>query len=312
LINTARPRRRTTATLPAAATPPPAPTPTPPAAPAGYPAGSGPSSGPMPAAGPYYQGGSGNWGGPPPGFAGPTPWGQPPPKPRRNPWPIVAAVAVVIVFAVGGVGIWLAARPGPPPPPPPLDPVPPDRLSAMLLDRSGINSVMESSSMTPGDPITSMDTSPATISIPSCQGALYTSQDPAYAGSGYTGVSGLVSSEPGDNYDHWVSQAAVGFPSAAKAKAFVQSSADKWKDCAGKTVTVTKKTKVHRWSFAQLNGSPPKITMVETQEGADGWACERAMGVSNNVVADVSACGYHIVDQGAQILDKILAKVDNE
>ncbi|OBJ04607.1 hypothetical protein A5660_18385 [Mycobacterium alsense] len=77
-------------------------------------------------------------------------------------------------------------------------------------------------------------------------------------------------------------------------------------------MTVTKKTKVHRWSFAQLNGSPPKITMVETQEGADGWACERAMGVSNNVVADVSACGYHIVDQGAQILDKIIAKVDNE
>jgi serine/threonine-protein kinase len=316
-------RRSREATLPtaeptlAAGTmfPPPAPVPGPPAPTPYTPYAPGPSSGPMPAAGPYYQGGSGNWGGPPPGFVGPAPFGpghQPPPRPSRNPWPIVAAVAVMIVLIVGGAGIWLVTRHAQPPPPPPLDPVQPDRLSAILLDPSGINSVMESSTMTPGDGITSMDSSSATLSLPNCLGALYTSQDPAYAGSGYTGVSGLVSSEPGDNYGHWVSQAAVAFPSADKAKAFLQSSADKWKDCAGKTLTVTKKTKVHRWTFAQLNGSPPKITMLETQEGADGWACQRALAVSNNVIVDVSACGYHISDQGSQIVDKVVSKVENE
>ena len=52
-----------------------------------------------------------------------------------------------------------------------------------------------------------------------------------------------MSSEPGDNYDHWVNQAVVLFPSADKAKAFLQTSADKWKNCAGKTVTVTNKGK---------------------------------------------------------------------
>ncbi len=64
--------------------------------------------------------------------------------------------------------------------------------------------------------------------------------------------------------------------------------------------------------IAQLGGGPPKITMLETQEGADGWECQRAMGVANNVVADVNACGYHISDQGGQVVDKVLAKVDNE
>jgi serine/threonine kinase PknH len=313
---------------PQATTPPPAPaqgSPTP------YPAGLGsgpipqagqtprpwaPDSGPMPAAGqagpPYYPGGGGSWGGPPPQFTGPASasWNQPPPKPKRNPWPIVAAVAVVTVLAVGAVGAWLVLKPKPAPPAP--DPVAPDRLSALLLDPSGVNSIMGSSEMTPGKPITSMDSSSVTLSLPNCQGALYTSQDPVYAGTGYTGVSGLVSSEPGDNYDHWVNQAAVAFPSADKAKAFLQTSSDKWKGCAGKTVTVTNKSKQYRWTFAQLNGGPPKISMMEIQEGADGWECQRAMGVANNVIVDVNACGYHITDQGGQIIDKVLAKVGNE
>jgi serine/threonine-protein kinase len=254
------------------------------------------------------------WGGPPPSapqqFAVPPPWNQPPPKPKRSPWPIIAAVAVVLVVIVSGVGIWLITRPPPPQPAP--DPISAERLSALLLSPPDINSVMGSSTMEPGKPILSMDTSSVTLSLPDCQGALYTSQEPVYAGTGYTGVSGLVSSEPGDNYDHWVNQAVVLFPSADKAKAFLQTATDRWKACAGKTVTVTNKSKTYRWTFAQINGSPPKITVVDTQEGADGWECQRAMGVANNVIVDVNACGYHISDQGGQITDKIAAKINNE
>jgi serine/threonine kinase PknH len=111
-------------------TPPPSPvqsSPTP------YPP-TGPSSGPMPRAaqtprpwapdsGPvptpqYCQGGSGNWAGPPPGTppppqpVGPTPWNQghqPPPQPKRNPWPIIAAVAaLVVVLILAAIGISIA------------------------------------------------------------------------------------------------------------------------------------------------------------------------------------------------------------
>jgi hypothetical protein len=133
-----------------------------------------------------------------------------------------------------------------------------------------------------------------------------------YAGTGYTGVSGLVSSEPGDNYDHWVNQAVILFPSADKAKSFMETAAGKWNGCPGKTVTVTNKGKTYRWTFAQINGSPPKMTVLDIQEGADGWECQRAMSQANNVIVDINACGDHISDQGGQITDKIVAKIDNE
>lgn len=265
---------------------------------------------PSPAGAPYYQGASANWGGPPPQFANAAPWGQPPPRPRRNVWLVVAAVAAVFVLLGSGLGIWLVTRPDPEPPTP--APLEADRLSALLLGPSDINTVMGSSTMQPGKPITSTDHSSVTVSTPDCQGALYTTQDPVYAGTGYTSVSGLVSSEPGDNYDHWVNQAVVLFPSADKAKSFLENSAEKWKGCAGKTVTVTNKSKTYRWTFAQVQGSPPKITLMDTQEGADGWECQRALTVANNVIVDINACGYHISDQGAQIADKIAARIADE
>ncbi|HTX94964.1 MAG TPA: sensor domain-containing protein, partial [Mycobacterium sp.] len=276
-----------------------------------------PDSGPIPAASqanpaPPYQAGSGNWGGPPsppPQFAAPPAWNQPPAKPRRNPWPIIAAVSILLVVAVGAVGVWYFTRSKPTPPP---EPIPADRLSALLLSPSDVNSVMGASNIQPGKPIRNMDTSARTLSSPECQGALYTTQESVYAGTGYTGMSELLSAEPGDNNDHWVDQAVVAFPSADKAKDFLQTSADKWKPCAGQTVTVTNQGKTYRWTLAQLVGSPPKITMMQTQEGAGGWECQHAMSVANNVIVDVNACGYHISDQGAQIADKIVGKVDNQ
>ncbi|QUR68493.1 serine/threonine-protein kinase PknH/PknJ [Mycobacterium spongiae] len=283
------------------------------------PPGWAPGSGPMPAVSPppttppQYQGGS--WSGtppktpPPPQPGGPSSWDQPPAPAKRLPWIAAAAVAVVLVFVVGGVGIWMITRPKPTPPP---KPVAEERLSALLLGTAEINSVMGSSSMKPGKPITSMDASPVTLSAPECQGALYTTQDPVYAGSGYTGVSGLVSSEPGDNYDHWVNQAAVTFTSADKANAFLQTSLRTWKRCAGKTVTVTNKGKTYRWTFSEVRGGPAAITVVDTQEGADGWECQRAMSAANNVIVEVNACGFHITNQAGEIAEKMVENVNQE
>ena len=324
-------------------TPPPSPI-QPPPAPYPGPANSGPvpqpaptprpswapDSGPMPApnqptpSGGYYPG-TGNWGNqppvppPPPQPTGPTGWNQPQHQPqhppqsaaKRNPWPIIAAVAVVLVVLVGVLGIWLVLKPKPKPPP---EPIAADHLSTLLLNASEINSAMSATNMTPGDPITTMAKSSLTLSAPACQGVLYAAQEPQYVGTGYTGVSGLVSSESGDDFDHWVHQAVVSFPSADKADAFVQTSQDKWKACSGKTITVTNtsKNKTYSWTVSSVSGHPPRITAESIQEAAKGWQCERAMSVANNVVIDINACAYKLNDQAGAIADKIAAKVNNQ
>jgi serine/threonine kinase PknH len=231
---------------------------------------------------------------------------------KRNPWPVIATVAVVLAVVVAGFAVWLVLKPKPVAP---AAPVQNDRLSALLLSPSEINGIMSSSSMEPGKPITSMDSFALSVSPSECLGSLYASQDSVYAGTGFTGVRGLVSSEPGDNFDHWVDQAVVLFPSAEKAKSFVQASADKWKGCAGKTASIkhTNTGKTERWTLGDIIGQPPKISVVEMEENADGWGCQRELGVANNAVIDVIACAYHLdKDQGGQIVDKIAARVNAE
>ncbi len=336
------PERTMTATAMAPPPPPvtpPRPTPAPPPA-APYPAASTPGSGPTPQpsqtprpwapdSGPvapagqpspqYYPAPSGNWGSPPPTppqqFAsGPTAWNQPAAKPKRsNPWPLIAAVAIVLVVIVVGVGIWVAIKPTPVPPPPP--PISSDRLSALLLTSSEVNTLAGASDMTAGKPTTAMDTSSYTLSLPKCQGALYPVQGPAYTGTGYQAVSGLVYRDPKDsdgNTHHIVDENVVSFPTADKAKAFAQSAQESWKACAGQPITITTdQAKIYRWTFGQIAGDPPKISLTRTQENAQGWACQHAISAANNIVVDIDACDYKLSNQGAEAADQIVAKINN-
>jgi serine/threonine kinase PknH len=296
-------------------TPPPTNTPPPSAA---YGPASGPVSTPSHQQPQYFPGGGGgSWPGQPPGVPPQQPgqqpggWGQAPPPKKRSSLPIIlGAAALVVVLVIAAVVVFALI----PDPPPPAKPIPPDasRLAALLLNASEVNGVMGATNMTPGKPITSMETSTSVLSQPNCLGALYTSQTSVYGGSGYSAISGLVSSESGDNFDHWVNQGVVTYPSVDQAKAFLSSSEDKWKGCAGKTVTVTNKGKTYRWTFAQVTGGPPTITVTDTQEGADGWACQRVMSQANNVIVDVNACSYHIGDQASQVAGKIVDKINSQ
>jgi serine/threonine kinase PknH len=284
------------------------------------PPGWAPDSGPTPSAhtsapsGQYYQA-SHSWAGHPPGPpppqqpGGPTSWNQPPPA-KRNPWPIIAVVAGLLVVIFGGLGAWLLFKPKPKPPPPP--PIAADRLGSLILSASEINAIMGATNMTPGDAITNMSKNSLTLSNPACLGVLYATQDPTYSGTGYTGVYGVVLSESGDSFDHWVHQAVVSFPTADKARDFLQTSEETWKSCAGKTVTVTNtsKNKTYKWTVSSLEGGPPRISLVNTQEAAKGWQCQRTMSLANNVIVDLNACAYKLNNQAGQVSDKIIAKIN--
>ncbi|VBA62373.1 Serine/threonine-protein kinase PknH [Mycobacterium attenuatum] len=248
---------------------------------------------------------------------------------RRIRWPAVAvgvaggAVILVVVMST----VLLTNRHGTKPrhsaapptttvaPPASTSPPPtlttPDQLNGILLSADDVNVIMGASTIQLIDSYEQLDPTPITVSNPDCQGALYAMQGPAYAGSGQTAVRAQVLSEPGRVHAHWVNQAAVTFASADDATRFVQTSTDKWKNCANRTVSVTNsKGETFRWSFTSLSGRPPNISLNDLQEGAsNNWGCQHALSAVFNVVIDVNACGYHIADEGRQLADKMVAKV---
>ncbi len=126
---------------------------------------------------------------------------------------------------------------------------------------------------------------------------------------GYLPVSNRILQEPGDDFPHWLAETAVAFLSADAARALVKNSADKWKFCAGRTLTVENKGGTYRWMFGKLGGGPPRIAMRQAQEAADNWSCEHVLSAVSNVVLDVNACAYGIANEASQIVDKMAAEI---
>jgi serine/threonine-protein kinase len=248
-----------------------------------------------------------------------------PPSPRlkstkRRLLLVGAALAAVVAVVVAVVFVWpLRTRP------PTIPTVSPDRLDSVLLGTDEINTLMHASKMQSSQAVRVVETGKGTLSDQDCLGALYPVQDKAYAGSGYLAVNDRALAEPpGDNNHHYVAEAAVAFPSADQARAFVKSSAGKWKFCPGRTLDATNTNSgpttntapgstpngdTFRWAFGKLTGDPPKIALLTTQERTNGWTCQHVLSAVSNVVLDVDACAYSITNEGSQIADKIAAAI---
>jgi serine/threonine kinase PknH len=244
-----------------------------------------------------------------------------PPRAGRNPWLVLATAALVVIATLGGLGIWLATRttgggaqPGRQAPTTPASTTTaatasPARLDSILLSAAQINTIMGASNIQPIDTVKTDKENPSpTLSVLDCLGAALTAQRQVYAPSGYIAVRRQGLKEPGDTWEHIVIEAAVGFPTADKAGVFVTASAAKWKACAGQTVTETDiNGRTGDWTFGSLAGDPPKITLLHTPEGGGGWACQHVLSAASTEVIDVSACGYHISDEGGRIADAMAA-----
>jgi serine/threonine protein kinase len=78
----------------------------------GWPPANNPNPSWPPATTPASVGSWGPPGSPPPQHPGPPYYPPPAPTPKRNPWPIVAGVAILLVAILAAVSIWAGTRPG--------------------------------------------------------------------------------------------------------------------------------------------------------------------------------------------------------
>jgi len=233
-------------------------------------------------------------------------------QPSGKRWLIAGAAGLALVVAIVAAVLFSTQKPSPKassnPAAPAAGPAPSVNLDSILLGSADINAVMGVSNMQPINQLEQMGVPPGTLSNPDCLGALSAIQGSVYQGSGYSAVrgQGLEAQDP----PHFVYEAAVSFPSAKLAHAFVRTSADKWQACVGPTLTVTQpNNKTFHWNFENVAGSPPKITQIHRQ--ASGKRnCQHALSAMSHVVIDVVACGEQgITDQGSRIADQIAGKV---
>ncbi len=145
------------------------------------------------------------------------------------------------------------------------------------------------------------------LSDAACLGAFDVIQKTQYADSGFTGVSGLMSHTKDLAYR--INEAAVSFPGAGMAQAFVTKSTGAWNDCVNKPVVFTDATGTrHDWTFGDtVKVEGPRLTLLRTRK--DGFQCQRVLSAVSAVVLDVTACAGTVTNQGSEITDKMAAKV---
>jgi hypothetical protein len=150
------------------------------------------------------------------------------------------------------------------------------------------------------------------VSPAECFAASGPFQNSSY-GSGYTAVLHQLFSkqEPQQAPNHTVEQGVVLFPSAQAAIAFVNASSQSWSACANRSYTTTYAGMATDWRAGPVYTTNGRLTATKTRlgQGRNGWACQRALMASNNVVIDIEACSHSITYQAVNITRQIAAKV---
>lgn len=222
------------------------------------------------------------------------------PKPLVTATPITAPIATTTLTAA-----QRSSAPTPTPRPPTVTPA---RLGSILVTPEEADTVMGATGMQDQGSFAGADTNVFTVSHPDCLGAAHIVQSSVYWDSGHIAIRVDVLHEPGNRYTHDIEQAVASFVSADQALAFVKKSAMQWKACAGQTVTDALNGSVSHWTFGPFTGEVPTVALLYSKQNARGWSCQRALSAILNVVIDVKACGYHIENQGIQIVERIAGK----
>ncbi|OAN36145.1 sensor domain-containing protein [Mycolicibacterium iranicum] len=182
-------------------------------------------------------------------------------------------------------------------------------LDGILLDDEELNGLLGGSGIEVTDEVHEMTDDSGDVSDPDCIGALYTAEEPVYAGTGYAAVLTRLASESGDEYAHWVEETAVIMPSAEAAEEFVDKSAQQWQDCAGRTVSVSDGEDWYDWDLSDVVRTDGILSQKSTALDSIEWQCEHALAAASNVVLEASVCAEQITDEATTLLTEMVAKV---
>lgn len=187
-------------------------------------------------------------------------------------------------------------------------------LDGLLLDISQINAALDATSMKVWFTATGMWDWSSSVSDSSCLAIDGPAQAKVYANTGWTGIRGQRLDDSIDDSkkrNHYAIQAVVGFPSAQDASAFYDASTQTWPACSRRRFSdINPGAPDTVWTVAGVTNNNGMLGTSQAQEGGDGWICQRALTVRNNVAIDIVTCGYSQTGSVAiDIASQIAAKV---
>lgn len=232
---------------------------------------------------------------------------------------VIAAIAIVVVLATQGgktkapkagpnsatdAGSAAAAGSGP-------TAANGAKLDSYLLGPAEVGAIIGDQNLVVSEKAGQLRNLRATLSNPNCKNAWEPIESSVYQGAdGYTAVSGQAVHTAGESPPHRVYEAVAAFSSPEKAAAFVAATAEKWRACAGQSITMSFNGKSSGWAFGEVTGAPPKVYQQRTE--ADGTrVCHHALHAASSVVVDLLVCGPDAgTGQAGKLAGEIAAKVN--
>lgn len=222
---------------------------------------------------------------------------------------VAVGIAAAAIFLVASPSVPAAQRAAPSASARPRPAVSIDALDGLLLSPAEIDRFVAATGLAVAQRYNDMGDNSAAMVERDCL-IVFTTDAAVYAGSDWSAVRGQILKEPGETMSHFVQQAVVAFPTAGDATAFFTTSAQRWSACSDHRFTYTKAGQpAVVWTVGSIKNSDGVLTVLRTEEGADGWACQRALSVRNNVAIDVMACSTKPGNAAADIGNRIASKI---
>ena len=208
-------------------------------------------------------------------------------------------LTVVVALASACIFVASCSRGAPPP-------IATDGLERLLLSPAEIDTAIGTTGIVASGASTFMRDDSANIPDKNCRFNLPV-QASVYDGSGSIAVRRQDLSDS----SHQVWQAVVSFPSADDAARFFSASAQRWWACSMRQFhTINPGQPDSVWTAGPIAITNGTLSITNTQVDNGGFACQRALAVSNNVAIDVAVFAVNPAHAAVfNIVDQIVAKV---
>ncbi len=188
------------------------------------------------------------------------------------------------------------------------------RLDHLLLSANDVDAVGQTTNMVLRRPIVEMSHSEGQVSDRNCLDAYSPVEAAVYQDGSWVALEGQFLDNArarAAQRKHALLQAVVRFRDADSAQRFFTQAKPRWSACANRPLTFSQPGDPPvKWTFGGLGATDATLSLVQTLDGGHGFACQRAVGVRNNIIIDTLWCGFDTTNQAGDVVSKIASAVE--